>query len=328
MGSFQESILRKMKIKNCTVFFNITNRCNAHCRHCINIGGKTVLGEAEPEDVLKWIEGVAESSYKAINFVGGEPFLLMDDIKRYTKRAYELGLNPGITTNGFWAKSVEEAIDILTFLPALRSILVSTDIYHLEFIGIENIHNLIQACLRLNRFIAINATCANRAEGEMVKKLFSEYHNKIFINISAIMPAGAALKLDNQLEKFDYFDGNEKITDFCGVRDHFVDCQGGVTACCMATLGLNTKFLYLGNLNINSFSEILRKRESNHIYKFLEEKGPRGLAFLILDSPYASIFRNRKYSSECGLCVEILNHPECYGYILKRLSGKGNGHET
>jgi MoaA/NifB/PqqE/SkfB family radical SAM enzyme len=209
MIGIQDSIMRKIKIKNSTVFINITNRCNVKCQHCINLGGKTVLGEAKPEEVMNWIEKVAESNYKAINFVGGEPFLLIDDLRRYTEKADKLGLNSGVTTNGFFAKSEEEATDILSSLPALKSILISTDLYHLENIDIKNIHNLIRASLKLKRFVAINSVCANKKDGERITKLFSEYQN-IFVNISPVIRAGAARALDEDLEKFDLFQ-NTKI---------------------------------------------------------------------------------------------------------------------
>ncbi|AEY67262.1 radical SAM protein [Clostridium sp. BNL1100] len=327
MTGIQDSIMRKLKIKNSTVFINITNRCNVKCRHCINIGGKTVLGEARSEEVINWIEKVAESNYKAINFVGGEPFLLVDDLRRYTQKADKLGLNPGVTTNGFFAKSEEEATDILNSLPALKKILISTDLYHLEYIDIKNIHNLIRASLKLKRFVAVNSVCANMQDGEKIKELFSEY-KKVFVNISPVVRAGAANTLDRELEKFSLFQNPEAVSDFCGVRDHFVDCQGGVNACCMATLGLATKFLYLGNLNKDSFLEIIENKSNNAIYKLLEEKGPQGLLKLIVGSKYEDLFKNSKYTSECELCVDILNRSSCYEYILKSLTKKENTYET
>jgi len=281
-----------------------------------------VLGEARREDVLDWIEKIAVTDYKNINFVGGEPFLKFNDLKRYIEKSGQVGLIPGVTTNGFWAESEEKAISILEKLPALKKILVSTDLYHLEFIPLENIDHLINACRKLRRFVAVNAVCANRNEEEELRKLFIDFPKQIFINYSPMMPAGAAINLSKQMERTNYFANPALASDYCGVEDHFIDCEGGVYACCMSTLAIDTNYLSLGNVKKDSFGDILIAKQANPVYKLLEEKGPRGLVEFLNKMPYGEKYRNKEYTSECELCAQIGNDPECCKEILASLNEK------
>lgn len=98
MDVIDKSTLNLIRKKNKTIHFNITNRCNVKCRHCINTCSETVLGEAEESWVLSCLTKVTELGYRRINIVGGEPFLRREFLKRIVDKANELGISSSITT--------------------------------------------------------------------------------------------------------------------------------------------------------------------------------------------------------------------------------------
>lgn len=316
MQDFEQDLIIKLMNKNKTVYFNITNNCNAKCSHCINHEGETVLGEAKREEVLEWIGQVAETDYKIINFVGGEPFLLMDDLKKYSEYGAGLNLTVGVTTNGFWGKTKEMALDTLNKLPHVKKILVSTDFFHQEYIPIESIYNVVDACLELKRFIAVNAVCKKKEDGEQIKAQFAKYKNRVYVNIAPVMPEGSAKYIEDEIDKFDFSECEQKLSGFCNVREHYVDCMGGISACCMSTLMLNQNVLSLGDLKQERLSNILKKKEDNLIIKLLEDKGPKGLWEKIRQSPNAGKLKE-KYSCDCDFCCSVLSNEKVLNEIRK-----------
>lgn len=88
------------------VYYDITNRCNLNCVFCYK-GNKST--DVKWESAKSIIRKVSDANIPDIVFIGGEPlccsFLL--DALRYAKN---LGLNPGIVTNGtlFTRENVKE----------------------------------------------------------------------------------------------------------------------------------------------------------------------------------------------------------------------------
>lgn len=314
MQNFEQEMIKKLMNKNKTIHINITNRCNAKCKHCINQEGKTVLGEASLDDVKEWIRQVAKTDYKNINFVGGEPFLLLRDLQEYSELGAELGLTIGVTTNGFWGKTKESAIETLEKVPYVKKILVSTDSFHQEFFDIETIYHVVDACLQKKRFIAVNAVCKNKEECEKVKDQFAKYKSRVYVNTAPVMPEGSAKHIQDELECFNLQECQQNLSSYCGIREHYIDCTGGISACCMSTLMLDQNVLYLGNLNQDTLEGILQMKCKNPVIKKIEEEGPLGLYQFIKAYGYENEL-NRSYSGDCEFCKTVLSNKK----ILQKL---------
>ena len=319
MFQMNKELMQKMRQKTKTVYINITNQCNASCRHCINKNSKTILGEAPRNQVLEWIQLISKTSYRNVNFVGGEPFLNLSLLKEYIQACISARLTPGVTTNGFWAKTKEDALHILSELSGLKKILVSTDRYHLEYIPKESIKNLILACKELGIFVAINIVSCTVKEGQETKELFETLGDNIYININPMMPAGAAYSLRDQIETHDYISNIDELPEYCGVNDHFINCKGDIYACCMSTLAVTTNYLRFGNLSTDPLSTILESRKNNKIYQLLNEKGPKGLIQVLLNCASYEEIKVHSYTSECDLCVEVCNNSKLHSEIIKIL---------
>ena len=80
------------------VKFQITNACNARCKHCnLYLIKPDVLSK---EVVLKTLKDLAELGCKDVDFTGGEPTTHPDFIE-FIKTATDYGFNAKANTNGF-----------------------------------------------------------------------------------------------------------------------------------------------------------------------------------------------------------------------------------
>ncbi len=96
------------------VVWNVTNRCNLHCKHCyINAEDHSYAEELSTEEAKEFIYDLAKMKVPVLLFSGGEP-MIRKDIFELGKLAAELGLRPVISSNGTLinddiAKRIKEA---------------------------------------------------------------------------------------------------------------------------------------------------------------------------------------------------------------------------
>lgn len=90
--------MKESQMKNLKVNYHLLESCNFGCKFCFARYAKSEhLSLAEMQ---KLIVRIAESGFfTAINFAGGEPFLIneLPDLIAFTK---SLGLGTGVITNG------------------------------------------------------------------------------------------------------------------------------------------------------------------------------------------------------------------------------------
>ncbi len=83
------------------IAWELTNECNFNCLHCYNSGSGVVREEFDLETAYKMCEDLAEMKVKNVVLSGGE--VLMSDIwKPVAKKLIELGVRPGLLSNGWF----------------------------------------------------------------------------------------------------------------------------------------------------------------------------------------------------------------------------------
>lgn len=82
-------------------------------------------------------------------FTGGEAFLEYDILVENIALCEELGLEQSVITNGFWALDSHITKQKLKKLKGLRTVNVSTDFFHQEFVPVDRIRNIILSCHEL-----------------------------------------------------------------------------------------------------------------------------------------------------------------------------------
>lgn len=111
----------------------LTYQCTLECDHCFVWGSPWQNGTITLHNLRELLrQARAMAGVKSIYFEGGEPFLYYALLLQGVKEAAALGFESvGIVSNGYWATSVEDAVEWLRPLAGLvQSLEISSDIYH------------------------------------------------------------------------------------------------------------------------------------------------------------------------------------------------------
>ncbi|MDP8205041.1 MAG: radical SAM protein [Candidatus Electryonea clarkiae] len=111
----------------------LTYRCTYECDHCFVFSSPGSEATMTLELIKKAIREAKElGTVEDIYFEGGEPFLYYPVLLAGVKYAKELGFETGIVTNGYFATSIEDAVEWLQPLKeaGLDSLSVSDDDFH------------------------------------------------------------------------------------------------------------------------------------------------------------------------------------------------------
>lgn len=82
-----------------SVQWEVTNRCNLHCKHCIPESGKPRPNELTTEEALQALRTFREAGAELIRFTGGEAFT-RPDFTQLLRATAELGMEASVITNG------------------------------------------------------------------------------------------------------------------------------------------------------------------------------------------------------------------------------------
>ncbi|MGE5672799.1 MAG: radical SAM protein [Mycobacterium leprae] len=111
----------------------LTYQCTHSCAHCFLFGGPKARGTFTAEQIRRlFAEGERIGTIQEIYFEGGEPFLYYPLLLMGVQEARRRGWSTGIVTNGYWARSPEDARLWLEPLAAanLGDLTVSCDALH------------------------------------------------------------------------------------------------------------------------------------------------------------------------------------------------------
>ncbi len=112
-----------------SVHVGLTNRCNNRCRYC-NFQSLPQEDVWTTESLLKVLGEMREAGTRRVQFTGGEP-MLRKDLGTILKRAADLGMFVGLSTNGF---QVPERVEELR----------SADIVQVSYDGPPAVHGYLR----------------------------------------------------------------------------------------------------------------------------------------------------------------------------------------
>ncbi len=110
----------------------LTYECTFECDHCFVWGSPTQRGSLTLANI-RYILAQAKDTgtIESIYFEGGEPFLYYPILVQAVREAAQLGFQVGLVSNGYWAHSVEDAIEWLKpFAGLISDLSISSDLYH------------------------------------------------------------------------------------------------------------------------------------------------------------------------------------------------------
>jgi organic radical activating enzyme len=312
-----EEILRNqrnyapLKIQNLDIL--LTFKCPAECKHCSYKAGPENTGSMELEDVGRYLTTLKNTHpLHSITVHGGEPFLYFKHLKHIVKTSKDLEIaRRGVITNSYWAKTKGIAGKKLQELKkaGLTQITFSADVFHQEFIPLENVKNAIISATNIDfdniwidtYFVGdINAdNLYNNKNREILKKLEEMGINKIDKYVAGFEGRGADLAKFGEVKEgipsgkcpLPFWIGG----DLKAPTTVEIDWEGNVTLC---------PGICIGNTRIHPLVDILQNYDcSTHpiLSKILDE-GPKGLLKLAAAKGFK---QDISFVNECHLCYEL-----------------------
>ena len=101
---------------------HVTNRCMAHCDHCIYSSGRAYEDELTAAEILELFEGLRNLGCEEVHLTGGEP-LMRQDLLELVRAGVAMGLRFRLQSNGLLL--AERARNVLS--AGINDVLVSID---------------------------------------------------------------------------------------------------------------------------------------------------------------------------------------------------------
>ncbi len=96
--------------------FGYSSKCNIKCDHCVAAEdgiGHQKMDRLRARDL---IDEMAGANVTAISFTVGEPLIFINDILSLIRLCNKYGIYSRVVSNGFWAKTPEQADNIISEL--------------------------------------------------------------------------------------------------------------------------------------------------------------------------------------------------------------------
>lgn len=315
--SARSDIMDARELYGSKVSLIVTDQCNISCAHCLPECTGAENKKLDIDIVLRLIDEALSQGLKTICFTGGEPFLKFDTLVAGIKYASELGMETTVISNGYWAKTVDKAVDKLSQLEGLTKLGLSTDVFHQAFVPIEKIVNGIRAAQKLGIYCAIRLTHLNDPDQEIaeLQTQLDSVRGLYDLEHQPVQPLGRA-ETEIPYDKIFAYDVSLACCRSADV--HAVNAAGDLTACCGATGEWSEDHpLKFGNIKNNSLSNLLNDANQNPILHAVRLWGSAGLLKLALEEAERREIHISppKIQNLCELC-RLVNTSEPYVSLL------------
>jgi hypothetical protein len=303
----------------------ISNSCNINCRHCIfDIRNKSPRKELPWSQIKKIITQCSIINPNLIiKFTGGEPFLRLETLEKSINLCTKLGLNTSVVTNGYWANNQKNTHEILNRIRNVKTICVSSDIFHQEFIPIGNIRNIITVCIEFGIKCWVRVCYLNDpiTEIDSIKSKLSGLEDYYELKHQPVIPWGRSKEKINNDLLFRY----DTKGLFCTSDTPLIDSKGNVFACCgPAATWKGYNGLLLGNIMTKTLKTIRDKADMNPIIHALRLWGPREIISIMHEEfmktgiafTHPSLFQK---TDICLLCQYFMNNYNYNNFLEKKL---------
>jgi MoaA/NifB/PqqE/SkfB family radical SAM enzyme len=266
-------------------------------------------------DARDWIRQIAayrDGYVWVLSLTGGEPFSNLNLLRAVMEYAAEKKFYISLVTNGFWGTSQEKAVQLLKSLPQICFLSISTDIYHQEFIPLENVKNVIRAATGCDIPFYVSVITENREDPEY-RRIHAELRELVDdpdkIRTGITFPVGRAADMKDDLK---FCMSSEPCPEVCqAASSPVIFPDGRVYGCIGPLIDLKDEQpLYLGNLREHTVAEIFDRAETNTVLHALRLWGPARLHALLVEAGLGDRLPTAFVSdSACQACHIMLSDP-------------------
>ncbi|KPK78637.1 MAG: hypothetical protein AMJ89_00895 [candidate division Zixibacteria bacterium SM23_73] len=301
----------------------LTFRCTICCRHCMVGAGPHRTEEVDLNEAIDWLHQIVSygnGHIKSIGFTGGEPFYCWDKLLKLAHTARQLGLTHTIMTNGFWAKSKQKTRSLLVQLQP-SDVSISTDVYHAEYIPVENVARVFETCRDLGIRCDITLACEPNVLEQtrpLVQQILS-FAPRESIRATRVFPSGRGESQADFCDESAMDKPPSEIPCLFATVPYILP-NGDIIACVGPIINLPRKNnpLFLGSLRERSLAEIFDDSQNNPVLHGLRIWGPRFWHRLVeARGPKSSLPEGYYTDCPCEGCIALLKDPEISAFLNK-----------
>ena len=321
-GNDLENSVQEMKFLE-NIGMMITYQCEVACPHCIVEAGPERSEKVSPSEARDWLRQAAaykSGEIKGVSLTGGEPFYDVESFREIMEFGDSAGLFMTAVTNAYWATSLQAAVEVLSSVPALKMLGISTDVYHQQFIEFERVTHAIRAAEMLRIPVQISVCTDSKTDPgyqEIMRKLLQIADKDTIDTVMTYSVGRAATMLPQQRHRV-----IEPTVSACtAAGSPIIFPDGRVIACIGPLINLSSgHHLVLGNLREASLEDILNRAQLNPILHTIRIWGPHRLLQL-LERKAGSILLNQFLENNvCDICYQIFSNQKIT-HLIESLAG-------
>jgi pyruvate-formate lyase-activating enzyme len=289
----------------------VTNQCNAICDHCAPASGPRNRTELSRDEIFSYIRQAAETEPRPgqhLGISGGEPFLNYSRLLEIVEFGAQHGFRVGVTTNAFWAWSVDVAIEKLRPLQSrgLWGLAISRSQFHARFVPVDRIRHCLAAAAELGLGAQIKAIVTRSYP---LSRLLNDLDDAIaragaLVQAIPVYPFGRAQEQVPESELY-LRPGIPMLP--CPGPALTINPAGGAMPCCNP--GGEGELLRLGNIRDHSLAELRQRFHRDPVLRIIHEHGPGYFVAAIRERGLGHKLRD-EYVGVCHLCGQIAADPE------------------
>ena len=194
------------------------------------------------ESAKKYIDKALEiRTISTVGFSGGEALLHFDEVCELSLYAKAKGIKiVSLNTNGFWGKSFDDAVKVLSILSAsgISKIGLSSDDYHQEFVPASNVKNILDAATMFNISIDLGVMISN--DSRRLHEILPQFGDNITGNLQKLSFLITSKKIFTNKQReseimqnlYDFRNKISNIHVYHGKIYHFLPQKGRLTPLC------------------------------------------------------------------------------------------------
>lgn len=301
----------------------ITYQCQVACPHCIVEAGPERCEKIDPAEARDWLRQAAaykSGEIKGVSLTGGEPFYEVESFRNIMEFGDSAGLFMTAVTNAYWATSLQDAVEVLSSVPALKMLGISTDVYHQQFIDFERVAHAIRAAEMLHIPVQISV-CTDRKKDpgyqEIMRKLLRIADKDSIDTVMTYSVGRAAAKLPKE----HHWVVEPPVSACTAAGSPIIFPDGRVIACIGPLINLVSGHqLVLGNLREASLEEILNRAQLNPILHTIRIWGPHRLLQLLERKAGSKLLNQFLENNVCDICYRIFSNQKIT-HLIESLAG-------
>lgn len=305
--------------------FSTTYQCTARCRYCGAECSPEQTDQLSLDDMIEVVDHVySYGKLELVVFTGGEPFLLGENLRKAVEYCAKKGLSTRIVTNGFWAKDLQTAKNVVKSYKeaGLTELNLSCDDYHQEFIPLERIKYANDACKEMGfpalighkvmKGCGLSLDALEKALGVELSLFDPQKKNPAnnVVSTGYNVPVAENMHLipDEEI-LYPPSDNQWKAPCSTILKRVIITPRKELSICC-GMIPRKVREIVFGPLGEYSLEELIARAHSDLIVNWLALEGPYGIMkFIQKKMPHIN-FRKR-YVNICHLCSEIFTREDC-----------------